>query len=122
MNAGLINFVTLAGSFKIGTAHMSGNSTSLATLLLISDFERFTLVLSIIFLYLFGGFISGFMITDSKFTMSNAYDKVLLLQSLSTLVAFVLLNDSHYAGELFAAFSCGLQNGIFYILLDTMTR
>jgi len=59
---------------------------------------------------MFGSFISGFMVGDTKFKLGRAYGYALILESAALFLSFAFLKKELVVGEWFAAFACGLQN------------
>lgn len=113
INAGFINVVTLAGVFSVTVSHVTGNVTRIGVSLFQRDFITLALITSILLSFMFGSFISGFMVGDAKFKLGRTYGYALLLESLALFLSFGFLKKEYVLGEMLAAFACGLQN-VFY--------
>ncbi|KAJ3350480.1 hypothetical protein HDU83_009680 [Entophlyctis luteolus] len=111
-NAGFINVVTLAGVYSVTVSHVTGNVSRIAISLFLGDFTTLSLVMSILFSFMFGAFISGYMIGDAKFVLGNSYGYALLLESAALFASFLTLKGEYIFGEWCAAFACGLQNAM----------
>ncbi|KAJ3079149.1 hypothetical protein HK102_003997 [Quaeritorhiza haematococci] len=112
MNAGFINVVTLAGVFSVTVSHVTGNVTKIAIALFTGDFTMLIMITSILFSFMFGSFIAGFMVGDNKFKLGRAYGYALLLESAALFGSFIFLRKELIVGEWCAAFGCGLQNAL----------
>ncbi|KAJ3058745.1 hypothetical protein HDU98_005182 [Podochytrium sp. JEL0797] len=112
MNAGFINVVTLAGVFSVTVSHVTGNVSRIAISIVSGDFTTLSLVMSILFSFMFGSFISGFMVGDGKFVLGRSYGYALLLESAMLFASFLTLKGEYIVGEWCAAFACGLQNAM----------
>ncbi|KAJ3378115.1 hypothetical protein HDU84_007916 [Entophlyctis sp. JEL0112] len=111
-NAGFINVVTLAGVYSVTVSHVTGNVSRIAISLFLGDFTTLSLVMSILVSFMFGAFISGYMIGDAKFVLGNSYGYALLLESAALFASFLTLKGEYIFGEWCAAFACGLQNAM----------
>ncbi|TPX49211.1 hypothetical protein SeMB42_g01332 [Synchytrium endobioticum] len=111
-NAGFINVVTLAGVFSVTVSHLTGNVSRIAIALYNADVTTIALVVSIIVSFMFGAFVAGFMIGDTKFRLGRAYGYALLLESAMLFGSFMFLKRELIVGEWCAAFACGLQNAV----------
>ncbi|KAI8816458.1 uncharacterized protein EV422DRAFT_551654 [Fimicolochytrium jonesii] len=112
LNAGFINVVTLAGVFSVTVSHHTGNVSKTAIALYNWDLTTLALVTSIVFSYMFGSFIAGFMVGDNKFRLGRSYGYSLMVESACLFGSFVFLRRELLVGEWFAAFGCGLQNAL----------
>jgi uncharacterized membrane protein YoaK (UPF0700 family) len=61
---------------------------------------------------MFGSFIAGLMVGDSKFRLGQSYGYALLLESFALLMAYIFIKSELVIGEWIAAFACGLQNAL----------
>lgn len=61
---------------------------------------------------MFGCFVAGFMVGDSKFRLGQSYGYALLLESFALLAAYIFIKSELVIGEWIAAFACGLQNAL----------
>ncbi|KAI8616172.1 hypothetical protein BC830DRAFT_1055392, partial [Chytriomyces sp. MP71] len=112
MNAGFINVVTLAGVFSVTVSHVTGNVSRVAISIFNGDLTTFSLVTSILFSFMFGAFISGYLVGDAKFVLGKSYGYALLLESMMLFASFASLRGEYIVGEWCAAFACGLQNAM----------
>ncbi|KAJ3163604.1 hypothetical protein HDU86_000187 [Geranomyces michiganensis] len=112
INAGFINVVTLAGVYSVTVSHLTGNVSKTAIALLNADLTTLALVSSIIFSYMFGAFVAGFMVGDNKFRLGRSYGYALFVESGCLFGSFVFLRRELIVGEWCAAFACGLQNAL----------
>ncbi|KAJ3071802.1 hypothetical protein HDU98_004770 [Podochytrium sp. JEL0797] len=112
MNAGFINVVTLDGVFSVTVSHVTGNVSRIAISLASGDLTTLSLVLSILFSFMFGSFISGYIVGDAKFVLGRSYGYALLLESAMLFASFLTLKGEYIVGEWCAAFACGLQNAM----------
>lgn len=62
--------------------------------------------------YIFGSFVAGALIGGTRFKLSKVYGYGLLLEAGAISTSFLLLKHQMMAGEMFAAFACGLQNAM----------
>ncbi|KAI9338256.1 hypothetical protein BDR26DRAFT_821478 [Obelidium mucronatum] len=112
MNAGFINVVTLAGVFSVTVSHVTGNVSRIAISIFQGDITTLSLVTSILFSFMFGAFISGYMVGDGKFVLGRSYGYALMLESAMLFISFLTLRGEYIVGEWCAAFACGLQNAM----------
>ncbi|ORY48517.1 DUF1275-domain-containing protein [Rhizoclosmatium globosum] len=111
-NAGFINVVTLAGVFSVTVSHVTGNVSRVAISIFQGDLTTAALVTSILFSFMFGAFISGYMVGDHKFVLGRSYGYALLLESVMLFMSYISLKGELIVGEWCAAFACGLQNAM----------
>ncbi|KAJ3228227.1 hypothetical protein HK099_005237 [Clydaea vesicula] len=112
LNAGFINVVTLAGVFTITVSHVTGNVTRIAITVFQGDWATLALVVSIMFSFMFGAFVSGVFVGDNKFRLGRTYGYALLLESTALFLSYYFLKKELILGEWCAAFACGLQNAL----------
>jgi len=112
MNAGYINAVSLSGLFSATVSHVTGNLTRIAVDVFLGKWLGTAILLTIVLCYMFGSFISGYMISGSRFSLGRAYGYVLLLEAACIMASFLLLRRENIIGEMFAAIACGLQNAM----------
>ncbi|KAI9205590.1 uncharacterized protein BJ171DRAFT_500861 [Polychytrium aggregatum] len=62
--------------------------------------------------FMFGSFLSGFLVGDNKFQLGKGYGVVLLIESAAIFGSFMFLKRELVIGEWCAAFACGLQNAL----------
>jgi uncharacterized membrane protein YoaK (UPF0700 family) len=111
-NAGFINVVTLQGVFSVTVSHVTGTVSRIAISLFNGDFATLAMVTSILISFMFGAFVSGYMVGDSKFQLGKSYGYALLLESFMLFMSFATLKRELILGEWCAAFACGLQNAM----------
>ncbi|KAJ3191877.1 hypothetical protein HK101_007327 [Irineochytrium annulatum] len=111
-NAGFINVVTLTGLFSVTVSHVTGNVSKVAIALYNADATNLAVVSSIIFSFMFGSFVAGFMVGDHKFQLGRTYGYALALESFMLFMSLATLRKELIVGEWCAAFACGLQNAI----------
>ncbi|KAI9365965.1 hypothetical protein DFJ73DRAFT_806450 [Zopfochytrium polystomum] len=111
-NAGFINVVTLAGAFSVTVSHVTGNVSRIAMGVTQFDLTTLSTVTSILFSFMFGSFIAGYLVGDHKFQLGKAYGYGLLLESAMLFLSFLTLKRDLILGEWCAAFACGLQNAL----------
>ena len=111
-NSGFINLITLAGSYSATVSHVTGNITRMSIAIFQEDLTVFALVSSIVFSFMFGSFVAGFLVGDSRFRLGRSYGYVLLLESGALFLSFLFVKNELVIGEWLAAFACGLQNAM----------
>ncbi|KAJ3410552.1 hypothetical protein HDV05_003654 [Chytridiales sp. JEL 0842] len=111
-NAGFINVVTLQGIFSVTVSHVTGTVSRIAISLYTADFATLAMVSSILISFMFGAFVSGYMVGDHKFQLGKSYGYALLLESFMLFMSFTTLKRELILGEWCAAFACGLQNAM----------
>lgn len=112
MNSGFINVVALAGVFSSTVSHTTGNVTRLAILYSQHDYIGVLNDLLTVLSFIFGSFVSGLMVGDSKYKLGRAYGYSLLLESMALSLAWAFLRNELIYGDWCAAFACGLQNAL----------
>lgn len=118
----LINKNNLDGLYSTTVAHVTGNTTKLAIQAFELQWKNFFISGAIILAFMFGSFVSGFIIGDSKFKLGRSYGLVLLIESSALFMSFMLLKNEKIVGELFAAFACGAQNAITTMYSGAVVR
>ena len=87
INAGYINVVAMAGVFPgVTISHVTGSVSRIGISLYRQDYETFALVASIVISFMFGSFVSGYLVGDSKFklgSISNCNDRELWIYFIS---------------------------------------
>ncbi|KAL2918060.1 hypothetical protein HK105_202474 [Polyrhizophydium stewartii] len=112
-NAGFINVVSMAGVFPgVTVSHVTGSVSRVAISVVQQDWDTFFLVVSIVSSFVFGAFISGFIVGDNRFKLGANYGFTLFLESGALCVSFLFLRRELIVGEWAAAFACGLQNAM----------
>ncbi|KAI8909558.1 hypothetical protein EDD86DRAFT_190535 [Gorgonomyces haynaldii] len=108
-NAGYINVVSMAG---ITVSHVTGSVSRIGMSVFNGDFDTFALVGSVVICFMFGCFISGYLVGDTKFRLSNMYGYTLFLEAGFLFASYVFLKQELILGEWCAAFAMGLQNAM----------
>ncbi|KAL2918111.1 hypothetical protein HK105_202525 [Polyrhizophydium stewartii] len=112
-NAGFINVVSMAGVFPgVTVSHVTGSVSRVAISVVQQDWDTFFLVVSIVSSFVFGAFISGFIVGDNRFKLGANYGFTLFLESGALCVSFLFLRRELIVGEWAASFACGLQNAM----------
>ena len=111
-NAAYINVCAMAGAYSATVSHVTGNITRIGISIFNEDLTIFALVASIVGAFMFGSFVAGFMVGDSRFRLGQSYGYALLLESFSLLAAYIFIKSELVIGEWIAAFACGLQNAL----------
>lgn len=111
-NAAYINVCAMAGAYSATVSHVTGNITRMGISVFNEDLTIFALVASIVGAFMFGSFVAGFMVGDSKFRLGHSYGYALLLESFALLAAYIFIRSELVIGEWIAAFACGLQNAL----------
>ncbi|KAI8801258.1 hypothetical protein BJ742DRAFT_656876, partial [Cladochytrium replicatum] len=113
INAGYINVVTLTGTLGLTVSHATGNTSKLAIAIYQGDSYMVMEISSVLFCFVLGSFVSGYVVGDSKFRLGRSYGWALLIEAVTLFIAFMLIAlYGNPAGAWFAAFSCGLQNAL----------
>lgn len=61
---------------------------------------------------MFGSFIAGLVVGDSKFRLGRGYGLAILIESAALFACLGFLKKGWVAGDCCAAFACGLQNAL----------
>jgi uncharacterized membrane protein YoaK (UPF0700 family) len=102
----------MAGVYSATVSHVTGNITRIAIAIWQEDLTIFALVSSIVASFMFGSFVAGFLVGDSRFKLGRTYGYVLLLESVALFLSFIFTKNELVIGEWLAAFACGLQNAM----------
>ncbi len=112
-NAGFVNGCTfqLGGTF---VSHITGATTRAGVSLGIHDYDAFAIYFFLISCFIFGAFISGYMMRQETFQLGREYGPLFLIGSalfaLDCLTVYYAPDTDLYF--YFAAMGCGLQNGL----------
>lgn len=72
INAGFINVVAMAGVFPgVTVSHVTGSVSRIAISVFNNDMQTCALVTSIVISFVFGSFIGGYLVGDSKFKLNG---------------------------------------------------
>mgnify|MGYP000016315581 FL=1 len=110
--AGMVNVVGFLSISQQAVTHLTGTTSLLAIAVIERDAHLITLLGAILLAFFLGSLISGLIIRDKVLRLGRRYGAVLMLESLTLVVATMLLQRHHMAGLWLAAAACGLQNGM----------
>ena len=112
MIAGYINAVGLLGFEHQSVSHLSGTATLLGTELLSLSFQKIFHLVGILFSFLGGACVAGYLLHGSTLKLGRHYETALFIESgLLCLSAWLLISGSFY-GHFLASAACGLQNAL----------
>ncbi len=120
-NAGFVNAISLC-YFHVPVSHMTGAVANLSIDMASLNFKEFIYVAYIFFGFLLGAVTSGFLIGSKNFRFSMQNVIVLIIESCTLFISYLLLNSAASFGLFFAAFSCGLQNAMGSSYLGLIIR
>ena len=110
--AGCVNAIGLLGFEHQSVSHLSGTATQLGTELLSLSFQKILHLIRILFSFLAGASISGFLLHGSTLKLGRHYDTVLFIECILLCVSSWLLFSGSFYGHFLASAACGLQNGV----------
>jgi uncharacterized membrane protein YoaK (UPF0700 family) len=110
--AGMINVVGLLGFNHQAVTHLTGTTTMLAAALAARDGGAALHFAAVIFSFVAGNVLSGFLIQESTLQLGRRYGIALVLESLLLCGAVPLLQAGSMYGIYSAACACGLQNAM----------
>jgi uncharacterized membrane protein YoaK (UPF0700 family) len=110
--AGFVNAVSLSGAYAQTVAHITGHVTRMGMYPLEGKWKLFGILGGIIFSFMSGSFVSGYMLDSSKFQLGGRYGIALVLESIALFFSWILLRWDLVVGELAAAFAMGIQNAM----------
>ena len=111
-NAGIINAVGFLSFQHQGVTHLTGITTQMgAAVATWQGMEAFHL-LGVIFSFLMGATLSGFLIQDSVLKLGRRYGVALLIESILLFISVSFLKQGQLGGAYLASCACGLQNGM----------
>lgn len=119
--AGTINAVGLLGFQHQSVSHLSGTVTLLGTELIAEDNSVFHLA-GILFSFLVGSAISGFLLSSTSLKLGRHYDSLLIIEGIMLLFAVYFLKDYSTFGHYFASAACGLQNALATTYTNAIIR
>jgi uncharacterized membrane protein YoaK (UPF0700 family) len=108
----LVSFQVHLSQLGVTVSHVTGSVSRVAISLIQGDLETFALVVSLLLSFLFGCFMAGFIVGDSKFTLGAPYGFCLAIESAALFASFLFLRREYVLGEWCAAFAMGLQNAM----------
>ena len=112
MTAGFINAATMVGLFGSTVSHVTGTLTRLGVKTVQGQWDTVIRETCILLGFIFGAFIGGIILRNSKFKFTRRYGAALLAESFFLFMTMVAIYSGSYAAPILGAFSCGLQNAI----------
>jgi uncharacterized membrane protein YoaK (UPF0700 family) len=110
--AGFVNTIGLLGFEHQSVSHLSGTATLLGTALLSQSLREILHLIGILFSFLFGASISGFLLHGSTLKLGKHYDTTLFIECIFLCVSSWLLYSGSFYGHFFSSAACGLQNAM----------
>ncbi|MDP0590164.1 MAG: YoaK family protein [Candidatus Endonucleobacter bathymodioli] len=110
--AGCINAIGLLGFEHQSVSHLSGTATLLGTGFLSSSLQKTFHLVGILFSFMGGACIAGFLLHGSTLKLGRHYDTVLFIESIFLCVSSLLLISGSFYGHFLASAACGLQNAL----------
>ena len=110
--AGCVNAIGLLGFEHQSVSHLSGTATQLGAELLSLSFQKILHLIGILFSFLAGASISGFLLHGSTLKLGRHYDTVLFIECVLLCVSSWLLFSGSFYGHFLASAACGLQNAL----------
>lgn len=110
--AGCINSVGLLGFEHQSVSHLSGTATLLGTEMLSLQFQKIFHLLGILFSFLGGACVAGFLLHGSTLKLGRHYDTVLFIEFILLCISSWLLVSGSFYGHFLASAACGLQNAL----------
>lgn len=117
VTAGFVNSLLLQSSFHVPVSHMSGAVSAFGIDLMQREYADFAFIASIILGFLAGAVASGLIIGNQRLRPGRRYGIALMVEGL----AFALA-ASGWGTVGWAAFGCGLQNGLASSYLGLVIR
>ncbi len=111
-NAGIINAVGFLSFQHQGVTHLTGITTQLGATVATGQALQALHLLGVIFSFLGGAILSGFLIQDSVLKLGRRYGVALLIESGLLFVSVHFLKQNQIWGAYLASCACGLQNGM----------
>lgn len=111
-SAGFINAVSFLGLFHQAISHTTGNITRLAVTLISGNYVEVNILMVIIFCFMLGAVISGYVTHDSQFKPGRRYGILMMIESSMIVAAATLLLQNSVIGEYLLSMACGLQNAM----------
>lgn len=110
--AGCINAIGLLGFEHQSVSHLSGTATLLGAGFLSLPFQNIFHLVGILFSFLGGACIAGFLLYGSTLKLGRHYDTALFIESILLFVSSWLLISGSFYGHFLASTACGLQNAL----------
>lgn len=111
-NAGIINAVGFLSFQHQGVTHLTGITTQLGASVASRHGLEALHLLGVIFSFLAGATLSGYLIQDSVLKLGRRYGVALLIESALLFVSVHYLKQDQLLGAYLASCACGLQNGM----------
>lgn len=110
--AGCINAIGLLGFGQQALSHVSGTATLLGTLAFKSSLPSILNLIGVLFTFLLGAAVAGFLLPRRALKRGRHYDTALVIEALLIFIAFILLSKGSYCGHFAASAACGIQNSL----------
>jgi len=110
--AGVVNAIGLLGFEHQSVSHLSGTATLLGTSFLHTSLQHTLHLMGVLFSFLIGSSIAGFLLHGATLKLGRHYDSALMLEAVLLLAALGLLTTGNFSGHFFASAACGLQNAL----------
>jgi uncharacterized membrane protein YoaK (UPF0700 family) len=110
--AGMVNVVGLLGFEHQAVTHLTGTTSMAAAAVASLNGKAALHFAAIIFSFLFGAVVSGFIIQDSTLQLGRRYGVALLLESVLLAFSASFLTAGSDLGVYTASCACGLQNAM----------
>lgn len=121
-SAGILNTTALMGFTHVSASHVTGNISSVAVAVFLSDWANLKLFVMSVGSFWFGSVLSGMIIGSSELHINKDYGYAMYLQFLLLCGSLALyLNDNEY-GQMLIAMACGLQNSMVTTYHGTVIR
>jgi uncharacterized membrane protein YoaK (UPF0700 family) len=110
--AGSLNAIGVLGFAHQSVSHLTGTTTLLGIQLAGGGGIPIVHLLWIVFSFVLGATLSGFIVRDAELKLGRRYGACLILESMLLFVALFALTQGSDSGHLFASAACGLQNAM----------
>ena len=120
--AGIVNVVGFLGFEHISISHMTGTTSMLGAAIASIDLRSTLHLLAIIFAFVAGCALSGFIIQDSTLRLGRRYGVALTLVSLLLFISIPLFKQQSAYAVYAAACACGLQNAMVSTYSGALVR
>lgn len=110
--AGCINAIGLLGFEHQSVSHVSGTATLVGTGLLDLSLSKISHLVGILFSFMGGACIAGFLLHGSTLKLGRHYDTALFIEFILLCVSSLFLMSGSFYGHFFASAACGLQNAL----------
>ncbi|TDU81344.1 uncharacterized membrane protein YoaK (UPF0700 family) [Prosthecobacter fusiformis] len=110
--AGMVNVVGLLGFEHQAVTHLTGTTSMLAAAVAELDGASALHLAAVLFSFMAGTVLSGYIIQDSTLQLGRRYGIALLLESFLLCLSVPLLNWGSPSGMYAASCACGLQNAM----------